>query len=135
MFVWRACSNILPRRENLHRRKIKVDPQCEVCCQKTESTGHLLWECPLARNVWALCRGKIQKCSNDAQDFFALFQMQADRLTKMELDRWATISWAIWNARNKFYFEKIQQHPKAIMEGAIGYLDEYQKLAAAMRSP
>ena len=120
MFVWRACSNILPTRENLHRRKIKVDPQCEVCCQKTESTGHLLWECPLARNVWALCRGKIQKCSNDAQDFFALFQMQADRLTKMELDRWATISWAIWNARNKFYFEKIQQHPKAIMEGAIG---------------
>ena len=45
--------------------------------------------------------------------------MQADRLTKMELDRWATISWAIWNARNKFYFEKIQQHPKAIMEGQL----------------
>ena len=109
--------------------------QCEVCCQKTESTGHLLWECPLARNVWVLRRGKIQKCSNDAQDFFALFRMQADRLTKMELYRWATISWAIWNARNKFYFEKIQQQPKAIMEGAIGYLDEYQKLAAAMRNP
>ena len=78
---------------------------------------------------------KYKNCSNDAQDFFALFRMQADRLTKMELDRWATISWAIWNARNKFYFEKIQQHPKAIMEGAIGYLDEYQKLAAAMRNP
>ena len=89
----------------------------------------------MARNVWALCKGKIQKCSNDAQDFFALFWMQADGLTKMELDRWATISWAIWNARNKFYFEKIQQHLKAIMEGEIGYLDEYQKLAAAMRNP
>jgi len=134
MFVWCACSNILPTRENLHQRIIKVDPQCKVCCQKTESAGHLLWECPLARNVWALCQGKIQKCSNDAQDFFALFRMQVDQLTKM-LDKWATISWAIWNARNKFCFEKIQRHPKAILEGAIGYLDEHQKLVAAMRNP
>ena len=55
MFVWRACSNILPTRENLHGRKMKIDPQCEICCQKPESIGHLLWECPLARNVWALC--------------------------------------------------------------------------------
>ena len=101
---------------------------------ETESAGHLLWECPLARNVWALCQGKIQKCSNDAQDFFALFRMQVDQLTKM-LDKWATISWAIWNARNKFCFKKIQQHPKAILAGAIGYLDEHQKLVAAMRNP
>ena len=55
MFVRRACSNILPTRENLHGRKMKIDPQCEICCQKPESIGHLLWECPLARNVWALC--------------------------------------------------------------------------------
>ena len=132
MFVWRACSNILPTRENLHGRKMKIDPQCEICCQKPESIGHLLWECPLVRNVWALCRGKIQKCSNAEQDFFALFRMMANRLTQMELDRWATISWALWNARNKFYFEKVQQHPKAILEGAIGYLEEYQRLCAAM---
>ena len=65
--------------------KMKIDPQCEICCQKPESIGHLLWECPLARNVWALCRGKIQKCSNAEQDFFALFMMMANRLTQMEL--------------------------------------------------
>ena len=26
MFVWRACSNILPTRDNLHRRRINIDP-------------------------------------------------------------------------------------------------------------
>ena len=35
--------------------------------------------------------------------------------------------WAIWNVRNKFYFEKAQSHPKDILNGAIGYLQEYQK--------
>ena len=69
-----------------------VDPRCEICCKKPESVGHLLWECPLARNVWAICQGKIHKCPNDAREFFALFRMLVDRLPEMELDRWATIS-------------------------------------------
>ena len=44
----------------------------------------------LARNVWALCRGKIQKRPNDAWEFFALFWMLADWLSQLELDKWAT---------------------------------------------
>ena len=86
----------------------------------------------LARNVRALCQGKIQKCSNVAWEFFALFWMLADRLSQLELDRQATISWALWTARNKFYFEKIQQHPKANLDGATGVLLENQRLVAAM---
>ena len=121
MFVWRACSNILPTRDNLHRRKTKIDPQCEFCCQQLEFAAHLLWECPFARNVWALCWGKIQKCSNDAQDIFMLFRWFIDKLSQLELEIWAVIAWAIWNAWNKFYFEHIQTHPKSIFDGAIGF--------------
>ena len=57
-----------------------VDPWCEICCQKPESVGHLLWECPFARNVRALCQGKIHKCPNDVMEFFALFRMLVDWL-------------------------------------------------------
>ena len=31
-FMWRACSNILPTRDNLHRRKLHVEPRCGFCC-------------------------------------------------------------------------------------------------------
>ena len=113
-FVWRVCFDILPTRDNLHRRRVRVDPRCELCCQQTESAGHLLWECPLARNVWALCRGRIQKCSNSAQEVFSLFHQMVGCLSQQDLEKWAVISWGIWNARNKFYFEKIQLHPKVI---------------------
>jgi len=53
-----------------------------------------------------LCQDKIQKCPNDAKEFFALFRMLVDGLPQLELDRWAMTYWALWNARNKYYFEK-----------------------------
>ena len=89
-----------------------MDERCELCCQQLETCAHLLWECPFARNVWAMVRGRVQKCSNEVQDFFHLFQMLGRKLTKEEMEKWATLSWAIWNARNKLYFEKIQTHPR-----------------------
>ena len=30
-----------------------------ICCHHPETIGHLLWECPLTRNEWALFRGKL----------------------------------------------------------------------------
>lgn len=60
-----------------------------------------------------------------------LFRWLIDKLLQQELERWAVIAWAIWNARNKFYFEHIQTHPKSIFGEAIGFLQEYQRLVAA----
>nr|POE71305.1 hypothetical protein CFP56_65413 [Quercus suber] len=101
---------------------------------KPESTSHLLWECPLARNMWAISKGRVQKCSNQVQDFFQLFQMLKGKLTKIELERWATTTWAIWNARNKYYFEKVQVQPRSIMDQATGILEDYQRLAASQNT-
>ena len=42
-----------------------------------------------------------------------------------------TVSWAIWNASNKFYLEKIQWHLKNIFKEATGFLVEYQRLNVA----
>ena len=41
------------------------------------------------------------------------------------------ISWVIWNARNKPHFEKTQVPPKVILDGPVGFLEEYQKLMIA----
>ena len=72
----------------------------------------------------------MQKCSNEVRDFFHLFRMLGRKLSKEEMEKWAILSWAIWNARNKLYLEKIQTHPKVIMEGALAILENYQRLSA-----
>ena len=67
------------------------------------------------------------------QDFFLLFQHLVAKLDLKDIERWVVISWAIWNARNKFYFERTQTQPKMILDGVMSFLDEYQKLMAAQR--
>ena len=130
-FIWRACSNIFPTKDNLQHRRVKVDSRCDICCQQPEKYSHLLWECPMARNVWAISKGRVQKCSNQVQEFFHLFRMPKDKLTMKELEQWATTSWAIWNARNRYYFEKVQRQPRTIMDHATGLLEDYQCLATS----
>ncbi len=51
LFLWRACNNILPTKENLLRRKIVSDPTCPLCGRETETSGHVLWSCDAARAV------------------------------------------------------------------------------------
>uniref|UniRef100_A0A7N2L9M5 Reverse transcriptase zinc-binding domain-containing protein n=1 Tax=Quercus lobata TaxID=97700 RepID=A0A7N2L9M5_QUELO len=128
MFLWRACSNCLPTRDKLHQRRVRVETQCELCLQQAKTAHHILWECPFAQNVWALFRGRTQKCSNRASDFFLLFQQMQRKLSQQELEKWAVTAWAIWNARNKFYFQHFQTHPNVISEMASGLLEEYQRL-------
>ena len=77
-FMWRACSNNLPTRDNLRRRKVHVTEVCGLCKKKTRDLR--LQKCPLARNVWALVNGKIQKCSNEARNFFLLFGFMVQSL-------------------------------------------------------
>ena len=127
-FIWRACSNILPTKANLLRKKVQVDPTCSVCGQHEETTGHILWECPLARKVWALVRGSIQKTSSLVPNFFLLTRQMMERLSGKEFELWAMIAWALWNARNRIHFQHTQTHPTEILKQATKLMMDYQKL-------
>ena len=98
---------------------------------KNQGICHVLWECPFARNAWSMASRQIQKCSNSKSDFFELFQTMVTRLNQQELESWAVIVWAVWNAWNKFYFEKTQLQPRHIYDGASGLSTDYQHLMAA----
>ena len=50
------------------------------------------------------------------------------KLSQQELEKWAVTAWAIWTARNKFYFQHYQTHPKVIADMACGLLEKYQRL-------
>ncbi|KAK9993090.1 hypothetical protein SO802_022793 [Lithocarpus litseifolius] len=132
-FIWRACSDILPTRVNLQRRKVQVDPKCGLCGQQDETTNHVLWECPFARCTWSLVRGKIQKSNSIASCFHLLTRQMIGRLPKKELEVWAMISWSLWNAHNKFHFEQVRTHLAGIHHGAMAFLEEYQRHMAALQ--
>ena len=41
-FIWRACRNCLPTRNNLWRRKVRIEATCDICRQEPETTSHVL---------------------------------------------------------------------------------------------
>ena len=78
-----------------------------------------------------MMKDKVEKCSNEVHDFFHLFLYLGDNLTKRELEQWIALSWALWNVRNKVYFEKVQAQPKTIVEGALLLLETYQQVVVS----
>ena len=111
-----------------------MNSRCEFCKQQPETVSHVLWECPFARNTWAVVRGRLQKCPNEVTDFFLLLRMLHERLDHRDIEVSAITAWALWNARNKFYFENVQLQPKVIADGALALLTKYQKLLESQTS-
>ena len=66
--------------------------------------GNVLWHETCGQYWKEGCKTVATRC----MIFFHLFQTLKDKLTTKELEQWATTSWVIWNARNKYYFEKVQ---------------------------
>ena len=44
-FVWRACKEALPTKENLYRRKIAQNALCENCKEQNEDGSHFIFFC------------------------------------------------------------------------------------------
>ena len=99
-----------------------------VCQQHEETVAQALWSCPMARNVWVLVVGKLQKRSSGAEDFYVLVRELIEVLSTKELEVWAVVSWSIWNARNKWLFDRKQTQPCDILRGAMNLLQDYQRL-------
>ena len=81
-----------------------------------------------SKNVWALVAGKLQKCSSDVEDFYILVRELMVALKTKELEVWAIVSWSIWNARNKYHFDKKQTQSCDILRGTVTLRQDYQRL-------
>uniref|UniRef100_A0A2N9ELG4 Reverse transcriptase zinc-binding domain-containing protein n=1 Tax=Fagus sylvatica TaxID=28930 RepID=A0A2N9ELG4_FAGSY len=130
-FLWRAFHDSLPTNANLFRRKIKSDPFCKICDQTEEVTSHVLWQCPMARNTWALVPGRVQKLPNHAEAFPSFMLWILQNFSKAEVEEWALISWAIWSARNRFIFEGHHQSPQQIRSEALILLRDFRQANTA----
>ena len=126
-FLWRACQNILPTRDNLHKRRIILDSLCPVCGLEVESSFHILWQCPLAMDAWTMGAAKVHKCSFSGHDFMQLLEYFFDRCDLEELKFFAGMSRHLWLRRNDLihgsHFTHLEmlaiQTTQAIMEFSL----------------
>ncbi|GAA0170366.1 hypothetical protein LIER_40941 [Lithospermum erythrorhizon] len=51
-FIWKCMENALPLETNLRRRGIKVDNECVLCKNKSETLQHLFLDCSFRCRLW-----------------------------------------------------------------------------------
>lgn len=91
-FLWRACHDILPTRDNLKRRGIDLVPSCIFCSSEGEIVMHILWSCPSALDVWGDCGKKIRKCSNTGNSFLEVLEFMFDNFVLEEVEFFVEIA-------------------------------------------
>jgi hypothetical protein len=85
LFVSKACSNLLPTRENLHRRHIVFDPLCPIRSLETKTVGHILWSYTFTRGVWMDCTKTLQKSTSDETNFAMIVNKLTGILASIEI--------------------------------------------------
>jgi hypothetical protein len=53
IFLWFILNNAILTKDNMVKRKWPGDPMCYFC-QQDETTTHLLFQCSVAMDVWAI---------------------------------------------------------------------------------
>ena len=127
VFGWRACRNILPTRVNLAQRKVIQDNRCEVCKNEGETGIHALWNCGVARDVWAGCSVRVQKCIGNQADMLQLMEELIDRLSTDELEQFLVQAWIIWNQQNGLIHRKKLQAAELLIKRAQNFTAEFRQ--------
>ena len=101
VFGWRACNEILPTKLNLSKTKMIVDAMCPIGLRFLESVVHALWECGLARDVWAGSLKILQKGGLGMVDMLQLMEYLMEQVESHDMEAVLVQAWLIWNQRNR----------------------------------
>ena len=133
-FLWRVCSNALPTKENLKKRRIIDDASCNACQTEQESIFHALWECEKLSHVWAPCFSWVRTEHPGLRDIQDLINLLGQEVQRLEL--FGVVAWFIWSHRNKLRLNEKGLPSEKIFETAKVYLSNYQaKYPSKMKQP
>ena len=94
-FLWRACKNILPTNDCLVRRKVGTMDGCVYCGEK-ETSGHTLWNCREAAEVWKESGIKIPHRVSLQRDFIDILWLMREYALDTDWELFATTAWGNW---------------------------------------
>lgn len=127
MFLWKACSNILPTKEKLFKKHITHGPLCPICSLEIETIGHIFWSCPSARDLWTECRHKIYKSTSDENDFMSIMEKLMERASVEKMQMVAIVARQIWHKRNTMVFGGKCTSPTALLRTSMEQMEAYSK--------
>lgn len=113
---------IIPTRSNLKLNYVLQMDNCPVCIFELETITHILWECPLAKDVWSPWSNTIQK--SNLFDFTCMDLVLQMENYLYEFELFLFIVRQLWLRRSKFIFEGVFQPPSQLFQLTTRSLEE-----------
>ena len=93
-FSLESCTNSLPTKENLMKRKILQESVCHRRSRDSEDVLHALWGCESLKVIWESECSWVDKFRASLGSFSDLFQKIQEKPTFLPL--FATTAWSVW---------------------------------------
>lgn len=111
-FMWRVLSGPLAVKSQLRSRGLPLDTTCPVCHQDSETICHMLFHCPIAKEVWQASNVPLPPGGWSPNSVFLNIHYLISCSQKQSIGEsvrlaFPWILWQIWKARNKFCFERV----------------------------
>ncbi|XP_075665246.1 uncharacterized protein LOC142634880 [Castanea sativa] len=125
ILLWRTCSETLPTRCNLLRRKVLDDPTCPQCGVEIENTMQAKWECKQLLTIWE--KGIWMDFEGPPSDL-AFYRPGSFswRASETAGTLFSTVAWSIWCRRNKVRCNEPSVPLGKILESVASLLMEFQ---------
>ncbi|KAK9984138.1 hypothetical protein SO802_033663 [Lithocarpus litseifolius] len=124
-FLWRACKNALPTKQCLMHRKVIKEDKCDLCGE-SESSGHILWGCKVAKEAWSETKFKIDRLGRPPKDFLDVLWLLMASSGEKDWEKFAVTAWLLWNNRNSVRFRGKCKNGKTIEGEARKYVEEFR---------
>ncbi|XP_023911186.1 uncharacterized protein LOC112022794 [Quercus suber] len=92
-----------------------------------KSAIHVLWECLVAQDVWAVSVRRLQKGVGGQCDFRQLMEELLLKLPTEELKIFLVQAWLLWTQRNSVIHGGNKQDPSQLAKRATKFLEEFKQ--------
>ena len=99
-----------------------------------ESAIHALWECEVAKDVWAGSLKILQKGVSSLADFTHLIEYLLDRIELHDMEEFLVQAWQIWNQRNWVVYGGKFHDPGWLITRARELLEDFRTAQDQMRT-
>lgn len=111
-FMWQALAGALAVSERLGTRGINIDATCMMCLAQPETISHVLFHCPVAKEVWRISGFPTPPAGFARNSVFLNFHHLLETSKKSRLEEktrlvFPWILWHLWKLRNKCVFEQV----------------------------
>ena len=109
------------------RRQVLHEDRCGECNEEAETSGHLFWNCPRAKEVCQCTKLHFVFEPSSIRSFFDLMWnlLMSDSYDEDKVAMVVTIAWSIWFNRNEVRHRGSKKSGVALVQWTTQYLEEY----------